>query len=193
MVRQNPHFCQSVETILKEKSTLLAMQGWIFLHEDYGIAVRKPSLTWGSHILPHSHILIRSLHRSTNNMKKRRISTVRVIDIEKSSFNPLVFTTRGGIAPESIKEWLKKQLKNVVSYMRLEWLPFHDGCKQGIDQQIFFNLLIDSLLTPIVESTYLNRDVCKFASSQKDESRGQSTNSSKACRNTSAFKCVDFH
>jgi len=35
----------------------------------------------------------------------------------------------------------------------------------------------------------LNRDMCKFESSQKDESRWQSTDSSKACRNTSAFKC----
>ena len=51
------------------------------------------------------------------------------------------------------------------------------------------NLLIDSLLTPIVESTYVNRDMCKFESSQKDESRWQSTDSSKAYRNTSAFKC----
>jgi len=39
-----------------------------------------------------------------------------------------------------------------------------------------------------VESTYLNRDMCKFESSQKDESRWQSTDSSKAYRNTSAFK-----
>jgi len=47
-------------------------------------------------------------------------------------------------------------------------------------------LLIDSLLTPIVESTYLNRDMCKFESSQKDESRRQSTDSSKAYRNFGA-------
>jgi len=50
------------------------------------------------------------------------------------------------------------------------------------------NLLIDSLLTHIVESIYLNRDMCKFESSQKDDSRWQSTDSSKAYRNTSAFK-----
>jgi len=31
-----------------------------------------------------------------------------VIDIEKSSFNSLVFTTSGGMAPESTKDWLKK-------------------------------------------------------------------------------------
>ena len=40
-----------------------------------------------------------------------------------------------------------------------------------------------------MESTYLNREMCKFESSQKDESRWQSTDSSKAYRNTSAFKC----
>jgi len=44
------------------------------------------------------------------------------------------------------------------------------------------NLLIDSLLTPIVESTYLNGDMCKFEALQKDESRAQSTDSSKAYR-----------
>ena len=65
---------------------------------------------------------------------------------------------------------------------------FPRWCKQGIDQQIFF--AIDSLLTPIVESTYLNRDMCKFESSQKDESRWLSTDSSKAYRNTSAFKYI---
>ena len=31
--------------------------------------------------------------------------------------------------------------------------------------------------------------MCKFESSQKDESRWQSTDSSKAYKNTSAFKC----
>jgi len=53
---------------------------------------------------------------------------------------------------------------------------------------LFKNLLIDSLLTRIVESTYLNRHMCKFESSQKDESRWQLIDSSKAYRNTSAFK-----
>jgi len=38
----------------------------------------------------------------------------------------------------------------------------------------------------------LNRDMCKFESSQQDESRWQSTDSSKAYRNTSAFKCRSF-
>jgi len=35
--------------------------------------------------------------------------------------------------------------------------------------------------------------MCKFESSQKDESRWQSTDSSKAYRNTSAFKCAIKH
>jgi len=35
--------------------------------------------------------------------------------------------------------------------------------------------------------------MCKFESSQKDESRWQSTDSSKAYRNTSAFKCIYIH
>ena len=49
---------------------------------------------------------------------------------------------------------------------------------------------IQSWKVPIVESTYLNRDMCKFESSQKDESRWQSTDSSKAYRNISAFKWI---
>jgi len=51
------------------------------------------------------------------------------------------------------------------------------------------NLLIESFLSPIMESTYLNSDMCKFESLQKDESRWQSTDSLKAYRNTSALKC----
>ena len=42
------------------------------------------------------------------------------------------------------------------------------------------SLLIDSVLTAIVESTYLNTDMRKFASPQKHESRTQSADSSKA-------------
>jgi len=48
-------------------------------------------------------------------------------------------------------------------------------------------LLIDSLLTPIVEGTCLNIDMRKFESSQKDESKAQSTDSAKAYRKPSAF------
>jgi len=45
MFRPNPHFYQSMKIAIKEKSTLLTMQGWISLQEDGGIAVRKLSLT----------------------------------------------------------------------------------------------------------------------------------------------------
>jgi len=37
-----------------------------------------------------------------------------------------------------------------------------------------------------VECSYLNMDMCKFESSQKDESKAPSTDSSKAYSNTSA-------
>jgi len=40
-------------------------------------------------------------------------------------------------------------------------------------------LVIVSLLTPIMDNTYLNVDMCKFESLQKDESRAQLTDSSK--------------
>ena len=41
----NPRFYQSMKMTIKEKSTLLTMQGWISLREDCGIAVKKLSLT----------------------------------------------------------------------------------------------------------------------------------------------------
>jgi len=68
-----------------------------------------------------------------------------------------------------------------------------DVSKESISKFPIKNLLIDSLLTPIVESTYLNRDMCMFESSQRDKSRWQSTDSSKAYRNTSVFKWIDNH
>jgi len=130
MFRPNPHFYQSMKMTLKEKSTLRTTQGWISLREDCGIAVRKLSLTFfGSHILPHSLILGSPWQRYTNNMKKsRRISTTRVIDIEKSSFNPLFFTTTGGVAPEcnrvnkrlaeEIAEKRREPYASVITYIR---------------------------------------------------------------------------
>ena len=67
----------------------------------------------------------------------------------------------------------------------------HDGNKQGIDQQkVHCFLLIDSLLTPIVESTYLNTDMCKFESSQNDESRAQLAYFSKVYRKHNAFNWI---
>jgi len=46
-------------------------------------------------------------------------------------------------------------------------------------------LVIYSLLVSPVEWSYLNTDMRKVESSQKDESRGQSTDSSEACRKPS--------
>jgi len=54
------------------------------------------------------------------------------------------------------------------------------------------NLLIDSLLAPIVQGTYLHIDMRKFESSQKDESRTQSVDSSKACRKPRDFNWTCF-
>ena len=74
MFRPNPHFCQSTKMTLKEKSTVLTMQCWICLWEDCGIAVRKLSLTKGSHILPQRLIMASPQQRSTKSMKTRRIT-----------------------------------------------------------------------------------------------------------------------
>jgi len=46
----------------------------------------------------------------------------RVIDIEKSSFNPLVFTTTGGIAPECNR--VNKRLAEKIAEKRRELLPY---------------------------------------------------------------------
>jgi len=45
MFRPNPNIYQLMKMTMKEKSTLLTIQGWISLREDCGIAVRKLSLT----------------------------------------------------------------------------------------------------------------------------------------------------
>ena len=50
------------------------------------------------------------------------------------------------------------------------------------------SLPIDSLPTSMVESSYLNKDMCKFESSQKDENRGQSDDCSKTHRKHIFFK-----
>jgi len=70
----------------------------------------------GSTTLPHSHIPGSPWQRSTDNMKRRR--NQRVIEIEKSSFNPLVFTTTGGMAPECNR--VKKRLAEKIAEKRRE-------------------------------------------------------------------------
>jgi len=46
------------------------------------------------------------------------------------------------------------------------------------------------MLVSPVELSYLNIDMCKFESSQKDESRAQSADSSKAYRKHITFNCL---
>jgi len=76
-VQTEPTLLPINENDHREKSTLLTMQGWMSLREECGIAVRKLSLAYRSHILPHSHILGSPWQRSTNNTKKRRINTTK--------------------------------------------------------------------------------------------------------------------
>jgi len=56
------------------------------------------------------------------------------------------------------------------------------------------NFPIDSLITSTVENAYLGIDrlMCKFESSPKDESRAQSVDSSKAYGKSRAFDSI-FH
>jgi len=49
-----------------------------------------------------------------------------------------------------------------------------------LNQFLIKILLINSLLSPILESTYLNTSMCKFELLQKDESKAQLADSSKA-------------
>jgi len=53
----------------------------------------------------------------------------------------------------------------------------------------FKNLQIDSLLIAHVESSYLDTGTWKLESSQKDESRAQWADSSKAYSKLRAFNC----
>jgi len=71
------------------------------------------------------------------------------------------------------------------------------GDKQGITQQNFLigkakTLLIDSLLISLLDSTYLNIDMCKFELSQKDESSALSADFSKFHGKHRAFNCYKY-
>ena len=82
------------------------------------------------------------------------------------------------------EDFLTAQIKVLFERLRMRnftwnWFPLK-------------KLLMDSLLSPIVKSTYLNVDMCKFESSQKDESRAQSVDSSKACRKPRVFNCFEL-
>jgi len=57
------------------------------------------------------------------------------------------------------------------------------------DAKCYVKFAIDSLLLSLVEWSYLDTDMRKFESSQKDESRAWSADSSKAFRKRRAFYC----
>ena len=62
----------------------------------------------------------------------------------------------------------------------------------------YYKFFIDSLLLSLAERSYLNTDMCKFESLQKDERRGQSADSSslKPIENVELSRddrIVDFH
>jgi len=56
MFRLNPHFCQSVKMTMKEVNTADNARLDISARELWN-SCEKTSLTYGSHILPHSLIL----------------------------------------------------------------------------------------------------------------------------------------
>jgi len=56
----------------------------------------------------------------------------------------------------------------------------------------YYNFAIDSLLVLPVEWSYLNTDMRKFESSQNDESRAQSADSSKVYRKPRASICCQI-
>jgi len=66
-------------------------------------------------------------------------------------------------------------------------VTLHNAHKQEINRQTFF-APIDSLFISLVESSYVNMDMYKFELSQKDESRVQLADSSKAFRKPRAFQ-----
>jgi len=124
------HFCQSMKMNLKEKSIHLTIQGWTCLREDCGIAVGKHFSTIDvriTHPTSQSYSDKSLFHRSTNSMKKKKqvILTKEWLTLtEKSSFNPFVFITSGGMTPHCTKvdkrlaEKCRKPHASVITYIR---------------------------------------------------------------------------
>ena len=54
-------------------------------------------------------------------MEKKHRYNNRIINVEKSSFSPLVFTTSGGMAPECAR--VNKRLAELIAQKRREPLP----------------------------------------------------------------------
>ena len=103
MFRSNPHFYQSMKMTIKEKSTLYTAD-----HARLNISARG---LWNS--CEKTFFDISITHPTSQSYSGTSLAEVYqqhekekdkynqwVIDIEKSSFNPLVFTITGGMAPE---------------------------------------------------------------------------------------------
>ena len=98
------------------------------------------------------------------------------------------------LSKESIKKFvIGNRFHLTLRILSLLYLNTNLGCVSFTWSRFPIKiLLIISLFTPIVESTYLSIDMCKFESSQKDESRTQSSDSSEAYRKPSAFNWICF-
>ena len=102
MFRPNPNFHQSMKMTIKEKKVNTA--------DNARLDISTRGL-WNS--CEKTFFDIRITHPTSQSYSGKSLAEVyqrhekekdkynqRVIDIEKSSFNPLVFTTTGGMAPE---------------------------------------------------------------------------------------------
>ena len=130
MFRLNPHFYQSMKMIIKEKSTLLmdisARGLWNSCEKTFfDIRITHPtSQSYSGKSLAEVY----QQHEKEKDEKEKDKYNQRVIDIEKSSFNPLVFTTTGGMAPEcnrvnkrlteKIAEKCREPYASVITYIR---------------------------------------------------------------------------
>ena len=119
-LRHNLHFCQSIKMILKEKSILLTIQGRTFLQEDCEIAVRKHSLTKDHTITHPTSVLFWEVVAEIyeQHEKEKDKYNQGAIDITKSSFNSLVFTTSSGMVPECTR--VNKRLVEKIAEKRRE-------------------------------------------------------------------------
>jgi len=94
-VQIEPTLLRINQNRFERRIILLTMQVWIFLWEGSNIAVIKHSLTEGSHILPCSLILIKSLFTEIYWQHKQDINTTKEsIDIWEVFFQSLVFATQ---------------------------------------------------------------------------------------------------
>jgi len=78
------------------------MQVWISLQKDCRIAVRKCSLTFKNHT-SYLTVLFWKVQEEIYQQHEKEKYNQRMIAIEKSSFNPLIIITSGGMAPESAR------------------------------------------------------------------------------------------